>query len=83
MIDPEELYARLASGDAGRIRAAAEPVTSAMSALTRAGSSLDGGASTAAAGWQGAGGGRVRRPLGAVRARRRRRRTRGWSGPRR
>ncbi|HEV7647521.1 MAG TPA: alpha/beta hydrolase [Actinophytocola sp.] len=53
MIDPEELYARLASGDAGRIRAAAEPVTSAMSALTQARSALDGGASTAAAGWQG------------------------------
>jgi hypothetical protein len=53
MIDPEELYARLASGDTSRIRAAAEPVTSAMSALTQARSAIDGGASTAAQGWQG------------------------------
>ncbi|MGH3759808.1 alpha/beta hydrolase [Actinophytocola sp.] len=54
MIDPETLYGQLASGDTGRIRAAAEPVTAAMSALTHARSSLDGGGSTATAGWQGA-----------------------------
>ena len=42
MIDPEELYARLAGGDAGRIRTAAEPVTAAMAALQEAGTSLDG-----------------------------------------
>jgi len=53
MIDPEELYARLAGGDASRIRTAAEPLTAAMSALTGARSALDGGASTAASGWQG------------------------------
>ncbi|MGH3880475.1 MAG: alpha/beta hydrolase, partial [Actinophytocola sp.] len=54
MIDPEELYARLASGDASRIRTAAEPVSAAMSALSGARTSLDDGASTAASGWQGA-----------------------------
>ncbi len=54
MIDPEELYARLAGGDPGRIRTAAEPVTAAMSALTLARSALDGGAASAAAGWRGA-----------------------------
>ena len=53
MIDPEELYARLASGDASRIRTAGEPVSAAMSALHGARTSLDGGASTAASGWQG------------------------------
>jgi Alpha/beta hydrolase len=53
MIDPEELYARLAGGDASRIRTALEPLTAALSALTGARSALDGGASTAASGWQG------------------------------
>jgi len=53
MIDPEILYGQLASGDAGRIAAASEPVDSAMSALTRARASLDGGGSTATSGWQG------------------------------
>lgn len=53
IVDPEVLYARLASGDAGRIRAAAEPVTGAMSALSEARTAVDGGASTAASGWQG------------------------------
>jgi uncharacterized protein YukE len=52
--DPEELYAQLAGGDAGRIRTAAEPVTAAMSALSQAGTSLEGGGTTAASGWQGA-----------------------------
>ncbi len=54
VIDPEDLYAQLAGGDAGRIRTAAEPVTAAMSALSQAGTSLEGGGSTAASGWQGA-----------------------------
>lgn len=34
MTDPEELYARLASGDAGRIRATLEPLTAARTALS-------------------------------------------------
>lgn len=51
--DPEELYARLAGGDAGRIRTTAGPLLSALSALDGARSALAGGASTAASGWRG------------------------------
>ena len=54
MIDPEVLYGQLASGDAGRIATAGEPISAAMSALTKARSSMDAGGSTAASGWQGA-----------------------------
>lgn len=54
MIDPEVRYGQLASGDAGRIAAAGEPVAAAMSALTRARSSVDAAGATAASGWQGA-----------------------------
>ncbi|HEX2133459.1 MAG TPA: alpha/beta hydrolase [Actinophytocola sp.] len=53
MIDPEIPYGKLASGDAGRIEAVAEPIGSAMSALTGARSAIDGGGSTAASGWEG------------------------------
>lgn len=53
MIDPEELYARLAGGDASRIRTALEPLTAALSSLTDARSSLSGGAAAAAGGWEG------------------------------
>ncbi|GAB3433305.1 alpha/beta hydrolase [Actinophytocola sediminis] len=51
--DPEVLYGKLASGDAGRISAVLEPIGSARSALTRARSAIDGGGSTAASGWEG------------------------------
>lgn len=51
--DPEVLYGKLASGDAGRIGAVAEPIGSARSALTRAREAIDGGGSTAASGWDG------------------------------
>jgi uncharacterized protein YukE len=53
MTDPEVLYGKLASGDAGRINAVAEPIGSARSALDRARSAIDGGGSTAASGWEG------------------------------
>jgi uncharacterized protein YukE len=51
--DPEILYGKLTSGDAGRITAAAEPVNATLGALSRAGESITGGTSTAAAAWQG------------------------------
>lgn len=51
--DPEILYGKLTSGDAGRITAAAEPVGATVGALGRAGESLTSGATTAAAAWQG------------------------------
>ncbi|GAB2996954.1 alpha/beta hydrolase [Saccharothrix stipae] len=51
--DPEVLYGRLASGDAGRVAAAADPITGAMSAVDRAGQSVATGGSTATASWQG------------------------------
>lgn len=54
MTDPEVLYGRLAGGDAERITAVVEPITSAMSALTRARSAIDAGGTTAASAWQGA-----------------------------
>lgn len=40
MSDPEVLYRQLASGDVGRIMAVTEPISSAMGALERAGSSI-------------------------------------------
>ena len=51
--DPEELYGRLAAGDSGRIAAAADPITGAVSALGRARTSIDQGHQTAVAQWRG------------------------------
>ncbi|MBY8847596.1 alpha/beta hydrolase [Saccharothrix longispora] len=51
--DPEVLYGRLASGDAGRVAAAADPITGARSAVGRAGDSVTAGGSTAGSTWQG------------------------------
>ncbi|SEP78121.1 Alpha/beta hydrolase [Lentzea xinjiangensis] len=51
--DPEHLYGRLAAGDAGRIAAAADPITGAISAVGRAGESVAKGGRTAAGGWTG------------------------------
>ncbi|MEV8441557.1 alpha/beta hydrolase [Actinosynnema sp. NPDC051121] len=51
--DPEVLYGQLATGDAGRVAAAADPITGAMSAVERAGQSVSAGGSTATATWQG------------------------------
>ncbi|MFD7655309.1 alpha/beta hydrolase [Actinosynnema sp. NPDC059797] len=65
--DPEVLYARLASGDAGRVAAAADPVTGARSAVGRAGESVAAGGSTATSAWRGdaAAGFRTRAELSA------------------
>lgn len=52
-VDPEILYGKLAAGDAGRINAAADPITAAMSALERAKGSITQGGSTSASAWQG------------------------------
>jgi hypothetical protein len=51
--DPEVLYVQLAAGDAGRVAAAADPITGAMSAVSRAGESVAGGGATATSSWQG------------------------------
>ncbi|MFJ5988120.1 alpha/beta hydrolase [Lentzea sp. NPDC092896] len=51
--DPESLYGRLASGDAGRIAAAADPITGAISAVGRAGESVANGGKTAVSNWTG------------------------------
>ncbi|MFD9706409.1 alpha/beta hydrolase [Lentzea sp. NPDC059081] len=51
--DPESLYGRLASGDAGRIAAASDPITGAISAVGRAGQSVAKGGGTAASNWIG------------------------------
>ncbi|MEU4738960.1 alpha/beta hydrolase [Actinosynnema sp. NPDC023658] len=51
--DPEVLYGQLAAGDAGRVAAAADPITGAMSAVSRAGQSVSAGGSTATSTWQG------------------------------
>ncbi|TWP53088.1 hypothetical protein FKR81_08385 [Lentzea tibetensis] len=51
--DPEVLYARLAAGDSGRIAAAADPITGAISAVGRAGESVVNGARTAVSSWTG------------------------------
>ncbi|PRY32710.1 alpha/beta hydrolase [Umezawaea tangerina] len=53
MNDPEVLYGQLASGDAGRIVAAGDPINGAISAVGRARESVAGGGSTAKAGWTG------------------------------
>lgn len=50
MSDPEVLYRQLASGDVGRIMAVTEPISSAMGALERAGTSIE---SVRVDGWQG------------------------------
>jgi hypothetical protein len=51
--DPEGLYGRLASGDVGRIAAAADPITGAISAVGRAGESVANGGKTAVSSWTG------------------------------
>lgn len=51
--DPESLYGRLASGDVGRIAAAADPITGAISAVGRAGESVANGGRTAVSNWTG------------------------------
>lgn len=51
--DPESLYGKLASGDVGRIAAAADPITGAMSAVGRAGESVAKGGKTAVSNWVG------------------------------
>ncbi|WP_367134307.1 alpha/beta hydrolase [Saccharothrix sp. HUAS TT1] len=51
--DPEVLYGQLATGDAGRVAAAADPITGAMSAVGRAGQAVSSGGSTATSGWRG------------------------------
>ncbi|MCS7480898.1 alpha/beta hydrolase family protein [Umezawaea endophytica] len=53
MIDPEVLYGQLASGDAGRIAAAGDPISGAISAVGRARDSVNSGGSTAKSGWTG------------------------------
>jgi len=53
MTDPEALYARLASGDVGRIMAVLEPITAARAALERSVPAMSAGARTAADGWSG------------------------------
>ncbi len=51
--DPESLYGKLAAGDAGRIAAAADPITGAISAVGRAGESVANGGKTAVSNWTG------------------------------
>ncbi|WP_053714305.1 alpha/beta hydrolase [Saccharothrix sp. NRRL B-16348] len=51
--DPEVLYGQLAAGDAGRVAAAADPITGAMSAVDRAGQAVSSGGSTATSSWNG------------------------------
>ncbi|MCC8249011.1 alpha/beta hydrolase [Saccharothrix luteola] len=51
--DPEVLYGQLAAGDAGRVAAASDPITGAMSAVGRAGQAVSSGGSTATSSWQG------------------------------
>ncbi|HWO66559.1 MAG TPA: alpha/beta hydrolase [Umezawaea sp.] len=53
MNDPEILYGQLASGDAGRIAAAGDPISGAISAVGRARDSVSSGGSTAKSGWTG------------------------------
>ncbi|GAA1345053.1 alpha/beta hydrolase [Saccharothrix algeriensis] len=52
-VDPEVLYGRLASGDAGRVAAATDPITGAISAVGRAGDAVASGGGTAASSWRG------------------------------
>ncbi|WP_086665559.1 alpha/beta hydrolase [Lentzea kentuckyensis] len=51
--DPESLYSKLAAGDAGRIAAAADPITGAISAVGRAGQLVSNGGKTAVSNWTG------------------------------
>jgi len=51
--DPEILYGQLASGDAGRIAAAGDPISGAISAVGRARDSVSSGGSMAKSGWTG------------------------------
>lgn len=51
--DPESLYGKLAAGDVGRIAAAADPITGAISAVGRAGESVSRGGKTAVSSWTG------------------------------
>ncbi|MFS8098228.1 alpha/beta hydrolase family protein [Lentzea alba] len=51
--DPESLYGKLAAGDAGRIAAAADPITGAISAVGRAADSVAKGGKTAVTNWAG------------------------------
>ncbi|PSL55073.1 alpha/beta hydrolase family protein [Saccharothrix carnea] len=51
--DPEVLYGQLAAGDAGRVAAATDPITGAMSAVSRAGQAVSAGGSTATSTWKG------------------------------
>ncbi|GAA3880619.1 alpha/beta hydrolase [Saccharothrix violaceirubra] len=53
MNDPEVLYGQLASGDAGRVAAAADPISGAMSAVSRAETSVSSGGRTATSAWTG------------------------------
>ncbi|MEO6086438.1 MAG: alpha/beta hydrolase [Umezawaea sp.] len=53
MTDPEVLYGQLAAGDAGRIAAAGDPISGAISAVGRAKESVSTGGSTAKSGWTG------------------------------
>ncbi len=53
MNDPEILYGQLAAGDAGRIAAAGDPISGAISAVGRARDSVNSGGSTAKSGWTG------------------------------
>ncbi|CCH35450.1 alpha/beta hydrolase [Actinosynnema sp. NPDC047251] len=52
-VDPEVLYGQLASGDAGRVAAAADPISGAMSAVGRAGDAVTSGGGTATSTWNG------------------------------
>ena len=54
MNDPEVLYGQLAAGDAGRIAAAGDPISGAISAVGRAGESVSSGGRTATSNWTGA-----------------------------
>ncbi|KOX35297.1 hypothetical protein ADK67_00360 [Saccharothrix sp. NRRL B-16348] len=47
------MYGQLAAGDAGRVAAAADPITGAMSAVDRAGQAVSSGGSTATSSWNG------------------------------
>jgi Alpha/beta hydrolase len=57
-VDPEVLYGQLAAGDPGRIAAAADPISGAMSAVGRARDSVANGGQTATATWSGESAGR-------------------------
>ncbi|RKT51566.1 alpha/beta hydrolase [Saccharothrix australiensis] len=52
-VDPEVLYGQLAAGDAGRVAAAADPISGAMSAVGRAGEAVTAGGRTATSSWHG------------------------------